>query len=73
MTPTNNQFPDDPQDDPRLRPKFHFTCKTQPGSTSSRCPRDPELPLLDFAIKVPGIGRFDLAVKGGKYSLEHGQ
>lgn len=69
-------FPPDRRKDPKRQAEARVFDELRrsrlPGFAYYEWQRDQNAPQIDFAIWVPGVGRFGLDVKGGHYSLNGG-
>ena len=70
-------FPLDRRNDPKRQAEARvfdeISGSRLPGFAYYEWQRDHNSPQLDFALWLPGVGRFGLEVKGGHYSLEKGK
>ena len=70
-------FPSDRRDDPMRRAEARVFDEIQrsrlPGFSYYEWQHDHNSPQLDFPIWLPGVGRFGIEVKGGRYSLRRGK
>ncbi len=70
-------FPPERRNDPKRRAEARVFDEIQrsplPGFAHYEWQRDHRSPQLNFAVRLPEVGRFGLQVKGGHYSLQNGK